>query len=80
MSAIGAFYSGTSASRARCRRATARHSVRQFNQPAGTCHGPVEGLGSKQRIKGTTSVSKAQMKMYGGSNPVRMIKACVRAT
>jgi hypothetical protein len=39
-----------------------------------------KGSGARQRIKGTTSVSKADMITYGLSNPTALIKDCVRST
>lgn len=79
--AIGAFYSEYFCIKGKVSKGKLRATqYDEFNQPAGKYTVRWKGSGSKQRIKGTTSVSKAQMKRYGGSNPVRMIKACVRAT
>lgn len=39
-----------------------------------------KGSGATQRIKGTTSVTKAEITSYGLSSPTRMIRDCVKNT
>lgn len=52
----------------------------EFNQPAGLFKRRWVGKGSKQRIKGMKSVSRKKLKKYAGTNPKRVIRACVRNT
>lgn len=78
--AVGSFYSEYTCIRGRISGHRLRGtSYNEFGDPT-----PFsvrwKGSGAKQRIKGFTRVTKADMRLYGGSNPTRMIKYCVRNT
>lgn len=80
--AVGAFYSEYF-----CIRGTVKNGrlravyYDEFNQPAGLFKRRWTGKGSKQRIKGMTSVSRKKLKTYaGGTDPKRLIRNCVRNT
>lgn len=78
--AVGAFYSEYTCVRGKISRGKLRGtSYDELGNPS-SFSVRWKGSGVKQRIKGFKRVSKADMKFYGGSNPTRMIKYCVRST